>query len=276
MQKVTIQNRENLDLVISYHLSIKPAQGLVFIEHGFTGHKDEPQLQTIAETFIKKNFTTILFDATSSTGESGISADGVTFTSHYNDLQDVINWASAQTWYQKPFSLCGHSLGASSVLRYAAEHPSEVKLLIPISPLVSGQDMYKALQTQLKQDFEKWQQGGVYQRYSKTTGRTAKVPFSFMVDLLNYNAAQFSEKIQCRTIILSGDQDQTTPLAKTQLFYQSLKCPKDIKVIPNCEHIIRTKGNLKDLEQYVTEIIDSDPSAQQFSLDRFHQKSMQR
>lgn len=154
MQKVTIQNRENLDLVIAYHPAIKPAQGVVFIEHGFTGHKDEPQIQIIAETFIKQGFTTILFDATSSTGESGTSDDGVTFTSHYHDLQDVINWASSQVWYHEPFSLCGHSLGASSALRYAAEHPSDVKLLIPISPLVSGQDIYKALQTQLKQDFE--------------------------------------------------------------------------------------------------------------------------
>lgn len=97
-----------------------------------------------------------------------------------------------------------------------------------------------------------------------------------MVDLLNYNAAQFSEKIKCRTVILSGDQDQTTPLSKTQQFYQSLKCPKEIKIIPNCGHIIRTKDNLKVLERYIAEIIDAEPSSRQFYLRGHSQKSPQR
>jgi predicted alpha/beta-fold hydrolase len=109
MQKVTIKNRRNLDIYINLTKNLN-AKGLVVIQHGLSGYKEEPQLQAIADTFIKQNYTTVIFDATNSTGESESDESGITFTGHYQDLEDVVNRAKAQQRYQEPFILLGHSL----------------------------------------------------------------------------------------------------------------------------------------------------------------------
>lgn len=255
MPKIFIKNRENLDLAILFSIPQEPSQGLVFIEHGFTGHKDEPQIKTIAETFVNKGYSVVLFDVSNSTGESGSNQSAANFTSYYNDLEDVILWSKTQEWYMEPFTLCGHSLGGLSAINYTANHSDAVKLLIPISPAINGEDLYTSMQNMMGKEFDLWKKGGFFERYSKTTGRTARIPFSCMQEIQKYNADELSKHIKCKTVLINGDQDTSTPLERTRSFYNKLNCPKELKVIKNCEHIIRTPENLEDLKNYLLEII---------------------
>lgn len=261
MPKEIIKNQENLDLVIKYKPNLANAKGLVFIEHGFTGHKDEPQIKIIGKTFANEGYSVVLFDVTNSTGESGNNTRGTRFSDYYNDLQDVITWAKKQKWYTEPFTLCGHSLGGLSVINYTANHPEQVKLLIPISPAVNGESMYNAMKELMGEKFTLWENGGSFTRHSKTTGKSVEIPFSAISEIKKCNAQKLNPKIKCQTVLINGDQDTSTPLEETRNFYEQLNCPKDLKIIKNCAHIIRSKDNLKDLQNYLLEIINKDVSS---------------
>lgn len=256
MPKVQIKNRENLDLVIFYQLPNHVPAGLIFIEHGFTGHCQETQLKIIADCFSEHSYIVVLFDATNSTGESGCSLQGVTFTGHYHDLEDVINWAKTQPWFIEPFVVSGHSLGASAAIYYTENHPEDVKLLLGVSPVIKGSDFYEATKKAMGNAFEQWEQGGFYKRCSKTTGKTINVPFSYMTDFLKYNAEKLSHKIQCRTILISGDKDASAPLASIKNFYEKLTCPKELNILKDCGHIFHAPKDLEKLKSTVTRTLN--------------------
>jgi predicted alpha/beta-fold hydrolase len=156
MQKIIIKNRKYSDIYININ-EVSNAKGLVFIQHGLSGYKEEIHIQRIAETFIKNNYTTVNFDATNSRGESGSDETGITFTGHYQDLEDIINRASTQSWYQEPFTLVGHSLGGMAVIYYTENFPEKVKKLIPIAPVVSGENFIKSRKRRSLTDFEQWE-----------------------------------------------------------------------------------------------------------------------
>jgi predicted alpha/beta-fold hydrolase len=107
--------------------------GLAFIEHGFSGDKNERYMQILEEELSSRGYFVVNIDAIDSLNESESSRQGANFTGHYNDLADVIEWARGKEWFQEPFALAGHSMGAASVLFYAENYPNRVNLLLPIS-----------------------------------------------------------------------------------------------------------------------------------------------
>ncbi|MDR2902835.1 MAG: hypothetical protein LBU87_07030 [Lactobacillales bacterium] len=70
--------------------------GLAFIEHGFTGDKNERHMQILEEELSNHGYFVVNIDATNSLNESDSSPEGASFTGHYNDLVDVIEWARGQ------------------------------------------------------------------------------------------------------------------------------------------------------------------------------------
>jgi len=65
-----IENRKGQNLAVLVEQS-KSQKGLVFIEHGYGGFKEQKHIQIFAEAFKEKRFTIVLFDTTKSLGESG-------------------------------------------------------------------------------------------------------------------------------------------------------------------------------------------------------------
>ncbi|MDR3169934.1 MAG: alpha/beta fold hydrolase [Candidatus Peribacteria bacterium] len=125
MEKIVIKNRKNMHIYINLNKTTN-AKGLVVIQHGLSGYKEEKHLKRIEDTFIKAGYTTVNFDATNSRGESDNDETGITFTGHYQDLEDVIQRAVTQKRYQEPFTLVGHSLGGMSVIYYTEHYPDKV------------------------------------------------------------------------------------------------------------------------------------------------------
>lgn len=255
MPKTIIKNRSNLDLAVFYTLAPAPSRGIIFIEHGFTGHHNETQIQTIADTFFQAGYTTVLFDASNATGESGDDAGGPTLDTHLNDLKDVIGWAKGQSWYLEPFMICGQSLGAASAFIYATEFPQEISMLFPVSPLLDGKDMFEAMKKQMGDAFTNWQQGGFYERKSSTTGKIIRVPFSFMTSILSYSAMQYIDKIKCPVHIAVGGKDEVTPQERVRQFYQNLNCRKSLHILDDCKHIFHKEEDIKTLQKCFLEII---------------------
>src|SRR5581483_9228814 len=131
-ERLSIKNRHGLKLVIQVDVPKHPVS-LAFIAHGQGGFIEQKHIQAFTEAFLENDFRVVRFDATNSIGESGGKMENVTTTNYIEDLEDVINWARKQPWFQAPFALAGHSMGGMSTALYAESHPDEVLCLAPIS-----------------------------------------------------------------------------------------------------------------------------------------------
>lgn len=106
--------------------------------HGLSGNKDQPHIATFVNAFEEKGFTVVRFDTTNTFGESDGRYEDATVTNYYQDLEDAIEASVPESWYQEPFCLAGHSLGAMCTTLYAETFPDRVRALAPISIAVSG------------------------------------------------------------------------------------------------------------------------------------------
>lgn len=177
--KLFIENRkdEKISVVVD---KCENQQGLAFVMHGLGGFKEQPHIQTFAQAFKDAGYTIVLFDTTNTFGESDGKYEDATTTNYYEDLEDVILWASEQSWYQEPFCLAGHSLGGYCTARYAELHPKKVKALAPISVMISGE---LSAQTAKHQSYmEEWKRTGwrIYRSETDPT-RIKRLKWSHML-----------------------------------------------------------------------------------------------
>lgn len=138
MKKTFIKNRKNQKIAVIIEES-KDQKGLAFVMHGQGDCKDSDHIKTYAKCFKDNGYTVISFDTTNTFGESdGVFEDG-NIKTYYEDLEDVILRSESQHFFQKPFILCGHSLGAICCAFYAEEHPEKIKALAPTSTVINAE-----------------------------------------------------------------------------------------------------------------------------------------
>lgn len=244
--KKTIKNRYGLPVVIDYQPH-DTSSGLVFIQHGLSGFKEQPHISTLANTFSENGYSVVIFDSTNSFGESGGNIELASLTKHSQDLDDVIDWASNQKWFQSPFVLVGHSLGAASCMLHTLRNPNSVRALAPLSCVLSGEEWVKTYKTHRAEILSEWQKTGFLQRQSqKSPLQSGKLPWSFIEDLHSYDILAEASRIHCPVFLAVGDKDITTTPESQQRLYEALQCPKELHVIPS-EHTFETPVALEQL-----------------------------
>lgn len=255
--KHVIQNRNGLNIVV--RVQENPAdKGLLFLEHGLTGAKDQPLIKAAEKTFYDFGYTTVNFDVTCSIGESDGEVDDVTFTSHYSDLKDVIEWAKKQDWYKEPFVVSGHSLGGMATTLYAQENPEKMDFIVPLSPATSGKDLEEAKRAVSEESFQDWKEKGYFDKVSKFNGKQVKVPFALQKDLYNYDVLKNIDKLKCPTYIITGDEDTATPLSYVKRFFDALVCEKkELKVLEGCPHSPYDEKDIENFEKTLKEILEN-------------------
>ena len=256
MEKICIKNRKGLKICVVVEQNPKQI-GLVFLIHGLSGAKEQPQIRVVAETFFDKDFTVVTFDTSNTFGESEGQFEDSTVTTHYEDLEDVITWAKKQVWYQEPFVLEGHSLGGISVLLYAEKYPKEILALAPISTLVSGKLRLEAYEKYSKEMLEEWKKTGWRITESKTfPGVIKKLPWSHMEDNFKYDTIPEAHKLTMPVLLVVSEIDKSTPLEAINVLYQALPAEKELHVIKNDEHTFRGAIQLQELRNIFSAWID--------------------
>ncbi len=244
--KEFINNRKNQKLAVIIEQPVNP-RGLAIIMHGLGGFKEQEHIAMFAETFLENSYTTIRFDAADTIGESEGKMEEATVTNYYEDLEDVITWTKTQKWYQEPFILVGHSLGAGCSLLYAENHPQEVKAIAPISTVVSGE---LSFQTYTQEELDHWKQTGWQITESRgKPGVFKKLPWSHMEDRLKYDLLTKVDKLIMPIILIVGDQDDATPLAHQQILFDKLPGPKELHIIKGAPHTFREEKHLKEIKE---------------------------
>ena len=254
-KKEMIKNRKNQNLSVSID-EVTNACGLAFVMHGLSGSKKQPHIQTFVNSFKEKGYTVVSFDTTNTLGESDGDLVDATLTNYYEDLEDVIKWSETQSWYQEPFVLCGHSLGAISSALYAEKYPERVGALAPISTVVSG------LLTEVTPDFkeiaEEWEKKGIREWESGSQpGVMKRLKWSHVEDRRKYDLIPEVGKLTMPVLMIVGELDDVTPLEHQQLFYGKLPGKKELHIIKGAYHTFKEKEHLDEINTIFLNWLDS-------------------
>ncbi len=246
MTKQFIQNRKGEKIAVVVD-EAKPRKSLAFVMHGLGGFKEQPYIEAWADVLRQHAFTAVRFDTTNTFGESEGRYEDATVSNYYEDLEDVIKWASQQVWYQAPFLLVGHSLGGICTALYAQQHLNQVKALAPISTVVSGR---LSMEARDATEVAKWQRTGWLVRESQSKpGVIKRLPWSHMEDRLKYNLLLNVQKLTMPVLLMVGENDDTTPPAHQQILYDALPGPKELHIVKGAPHSFYEKGHLEETKQ---------------------------
>jgi pimeloyl-ACP methyl ester carboxylesterase len=248
MEKIFIKNRNNKKLCVLLEKS-NNQQGLVFIEHGLGGFKEQKHIQIMADSFRETDYTVVRFDTTSTLGDSEGSYGDATLTNYYQDLEDVIKWAEDQEWYQEPFVLAGHSLGSFSIILYTQKHPNKVKALAPISTVISGKTSNQRYD---KEKVKEWEETGWrIEPSASKPGVIKKLNWpNFRDDIFKYDVLLDAHKITQPILLVTGSEDHGTPYEDQKLLYDKVSGDKELYVIEGSGHNFRTPEHLQELKEF--------------------------
>ena len=249
-EKVIIKNRKSQKLVLIINI-VKTQKGLAFIMHGLGGFKEQPHIQTIAKAFKEEGHSTILFDTAHTIGESEGNYEDATITNYYGDLEDVIQWAKEQKWYEEPFYLSGHSLGGICIGLYAENNPDKVKAIAPISTVVSGKLSFEAHKPE---ELGEWQKTGWQVRESMSKpGLIKRLKWSHMEDRLKYDLLKEVDKLTMPVLLIVGENDESTPVKHQQMLFDKLPRKKEMHIIKNAPHTFRENVHLNEIKSIFRE-----------------------
>jgi len=239
MVKEFIKNRKNQNIAVVVD-KLEESQGMVFLMHGFGCNKEDTCLTAIADCFKKNDYTVIKFDTTNTFGESEGDVVDATFTNFYEDLEDVIDWAKNQDWYEEPFVIAGHSLGGLCGALFSEKFSSKVSAVLLISTLISGSLASEFYPDEL---LEKWEKDGFYELESE--GVEIKMGWGLVEDGLKYNILENAGQLTMPVLLISGENDFQAPVKHQKLLFNAIPGKKQLEIIKGAGH----KFNCDELER---------------------------
>lgn len=223
-------------------------KGLAFLLHGLGSFRKKEFLQTLVHTFLSNGYAVVNFDATNSTGESGGRYEDATMGKHHDDLVDVIAWAKTQPWFIPHFILCGHSLGGYAVARYAEDHPEEVRGILSLGGVVSGELTFEANERYKPGKLAEWKESGWFIRTSHSTGRELRLPWSHMEERLSHDLRPNAGMLTMPVLIIVGTEDDSCPPDHQQAFFDLIPStsipPKELHVLDGIPHTLKSPEDI--------------------------------
>lgn len=250
MEKLFIKNRKGQKIAVLVEKT-KNQKGLAFVMHGLGGFKEQAHIQTFADAFRESGYTVLRFDTTNTYGESDGKYEDATTTNYYEDLEDIVQWAGTQVWYKEPFALAGHSLGGICTALFAERYPEKVKMLAPISTVVTGKLTLEA--PKHKGEWKEWKETGWREYESETEpGRIKRLPWSHMEDRLRFDLLTEANKLTMPVLLIVGDQDDNTPPEQQRILYDALPGPKELRIVKGAPHTFRDKKHLDEIKNIMS------------------------
>lgn len=243
-ETIFITNRRGLKLSVRI---IKPekSKNLVFLGHGLSAYKDYPHMLVMESEFAAHGYIVVNIDFADGLGESNNSINGITFDGHYNDLEDVINWAKTQSWYKEPFALAGQSLGAHTSLLYAKRYPDYVNLLVLVSfPWIDGKQFMEMNKNNRIKDIK---ENGFWEYKSKSTGKVWRMYQSFLDSIIDVNALNDIKKVKAKTFLLFGDKDKPEYHVSNKILFDALKTEKEFIILRGVPHDVANTPEHKEI-----------------------------
>lgn len=248
MEKLFVTNRKEQELATVVE-NTDGIAGLAFVMHGQGGFKEQSHVRTFVQVFLDAGYTVVTFDVANTIGESkGGKMEDATITSYYEDLEDIIKWAKFQEWYVEPFCLAGHSLGGICTALYAENYPEKVRVLAPISTVVSGK---LSKETYDPKYLKEWEETGYEIKESRSKpGVMKKLKWENMIDRMKYDLIPEADKLIMPVLMIVGSEDTGTPYAHQKMLFEAIPHEnKEIHIIDGAEHTFRDKKHLDEIKE---------------------------
>lgn len=204
---------------------------VVLLVHGFTGHKDEGHISSLAEELAKSGIASVRFDAEGFGGESeGTLEDDYRFSHQLADTEEQLEWLRKQDWADASrIGIWGHSMGGQiTVIVTSRDH--DISAMCACQP---SNDVRES--PWLKSVLPQWKKDGYYDFESSKYG-TLRLPFAFYEDRAHFNAAEVAGEITCPQLYIAGGADKTVPVTMIKPIYEAANEPKEYYEHPKATH----------------------------------------
>lgn len=226
--------------------------GTVVLLHSASGIAETRLMDTLAEAFKIRGFSIVRFDARNALGDSTGEYATFTTTSYREDLEEVLEWAETQAWWQEPLVLVGHSLGGLVAGLYASEHQAEVDELILFAPTLSGNAYEHTLATYDAETLETWRKTGERHIKHPISDEEFSLPFSFVEDMKKYSLEDTVGNLPMPITVYSGDKDTVSRTSDLQVFCNSVGKHATLHTLQNISHIPRSRNENEYIAQKLT------------------------
>lgn len=207
------------DTIECWYVPVESSKGSVLIFHGYAGNKS--QMVKESNQFNKLGFTTILVDFLGSGGSTG----NRTTIGFYESDQVKTVFDFVRNEGEEPIIMFGTSMGAVAIMKAIYDHNLEPESIILECPFG---DMLETVQARF---------------------RIMKAPVFPMSHLLTFwggfqngfnafahNPGEYAKQITVRTMLLYGMKDDRVSLEETELIFENLAGPKELKRYPEAGH----------------------------------------
>lgn len=226
-------------------------RGLVFTMHGLGAGQDDIHMDFFRKVLQENGFTVVSFNTEHTFPGAARGILKATATNYYEDLQDVISWASGQDWYEEPFWLLGHSLGALCVSVFAARFPDKVKALIAASVLVSA-ELFKKDLTQ--KDIDAWAKAGILIGPS-TSDISGPINRDMASDIEGYDLIKEAPHLDMPVMLIVGENDDITKLKHHKILFEELPGKKELRIIKGAEHVFNSKEEFSQIRFFMEKFL---------------------
>lgn len=247
-QSVVIKNNQEQPIHVKIHN--KNGNKLAFVLHGLASDMNHQAVQTAKHALLNNGYVVITFDARYSLGKSHGDVSNVSLYTFLEDLKTVINWTKKQPFYREPFAIAGHSLGGATAILYAHNNDN-IKFLIPIAPVISGQQWETSCMKNMPDFCEQWKEKGYYEY--KLNEKSANISYSVIESTKSYNALNLIDNITAPTLLITAEKDRVIEEKDVQKLADKMKA-KIVKITQS-SHNFTNKQNQTELYQAIFDFI---------------------
>jgi pimeloyl-ACP methyl ester carboxylesterase len=236
-----ITNRHGLRLFVRSFIQ-DSSKGLIFVSHGLSDNHATPVMLALREAILGAGYSLVVWDTThSSWGQSEGNYIHATFTNHYHDMEDVVDWGRHQPWFSAPYGVGGYSMGGTAAGSFAARHRREIDQVLLIAPVVSGTELKKVIPAPIRW-YWRWR-GQILQ----SRANQKRYSWQLIEDGLNYDLVGVAEHLTMPALIVGAQSDGYVRPKTLQRLHESIPHHrKRLVIIPKTGHRFEhTKPQLK-------------------------------
>lgn len=229
MEKINFKNSRNLNLVGNLYLA--DSESVIIMAHGFTGDKSEwGRFDKTAEALNKAGYNVLAFDFSGS-GES--DNDSLTVDKEVDDLNCAIKFVLERGF--KELGLLGLSLGGLISLKvYSRE--KNIKTMVLWAPVTSKKDNYSKKKFTPAELNELKEKGYITKIMEAGVRKKIIIDKQIVKDRESINQKELLSNIDCPTLMIHGDKDESVPLEDSKNAIRYLSSGSKLEVIKGATH----------------------------------------
>lgn len=203
----------------------------VIVLPGFTGYKEEGQIEGVARQLAENGIVALTFDPTGFGASEGTITEDYRISIYMNDIDTMYNYLKHQEFVKdSAIGLWGHSMGGMLAICYGADYPSAIHAVIAVScPQFIGSSMW------LKEEMAKWEKDKKLEIVTAKFGNIT-VPYAFVKDGHSYSALESAKSLKQPILVAVGHTDDTVAESDTKAVYNAIPENKELLEVPDLKH----------------------------------------